>query len=181
MNSCAGRNLTKVKLNYKKIPLSRKDIMTEIERKFLVKSTAFKDEAFNVYDIKQGFLNSNPKRTVRIRLKKDKGILTVKGKSTSNGLSRFEWEKEIPKEEAEALLLLCEKGIINKTRYEVKVENHIYEVDEFYDDDEGLIIAEVELDSETEAFKKPEWLGEEVTGDIKYYNSNLSKNPFKNW
>ena len=155
--------------------------MTEIERKFLVKSEAFKDEAFNAYPIKQGFLNSNPERTVRIRLKQDKGVFTVKGKSTSDGLSRFEWEKDIPKEEAEALLLLCEKGIIDKTRYEVKVGNHIFEVDEFYSDNEGLIVAEVELNSEAETFEKPDWLGKEVTGNIKYYNSNLSKRPFKDW
>ena len=155
--------------------------MTEIERKFLVKSEAFKDQAFNSYDIRQGFLNSAPERTVRIRLKNDKGLLTIKGKSSADGLSRFEWEKEIPKTDAEALLLLCEKGIIDKTRYEVKVGNHTFEVDEFYGDNQGLIIAEVELNSKTDTFEKPDWLGEEVTGDIKYYNSNLSKLPFKNW
>ncbi|WP_295833676.1 CYTH domain-containing protein [uncultured Winogradskyella sp.] len=155
--------------------------MTEIERKFLVKSEAFKDQAFNSYDIRQGFLNSAPERTVRIRLKNDKGLLTIKGKSSADGLSRFEWEKEIPKTDAEALLLLCENGIIDKTRYEVKVENHTFEVDEFYGDNQGLIIAEVELNSKTDTFEKPDWLDEEVTGDIKYYNSNLSKLPFKNW
>lgn len=155
--------------------------MTEIERKFLVKSEAFKDQAFNSYDIRQGFLNSAPERTVRIRLKNDKGFLTIKGKSSADGLSRFEWEKEIPKTDAEALLLLCEKRIIDKTRYEVKVGNHTFEVDEFYGDNQGLIIAEVELNSKTDTFEKPDWLGEEVTGDIKYYNSNLSKLPFKNW
>ena len=155
--------------------------MTEIERKFLVKSEAFKDQAFNSYDIRQGFLNSAPERTVRIRLKNDKGFLTIKGKSSADGLSRFEWEKEIPKTDAEALLLLCEKRIIDKTRYEVKVGNHTFEVDEFYGDNQGLIIAEVELNSKTDTFEKPDWLGEEVTGEIKYYNSNLSKLPFKNW
>ena len=155
--------------------------MTEIERKFLVKSEAFKDQAFNSYDIRQGFLNSAPERTVRIRLKNDKGLLTIKGKSSADGLSRFEWEKEIPKTDAEALLLLCEKRIIDKTRYEVKVGNHTFEVDEFYGDNQGLIIAEVELNSKTDTFEKPDWLDEEVTGDIKYYNSNLSKLPFKNW
>lgn len=153
----------------------------EIERKFLITSEAFKAEAFNRYYIKQGFLNSNPERTVRVRLKKDKGILTVKGKSTSNGLSRFEWEKAVSKKEAEALLSVCEEGIIDKIRYEVKVGNHIYEVDVFSGDNQGLIIAEVELNSETERFKKPDWLGEEVTGDVKYYNSSLSKFSFKNW
>ncbi|MDA8874066.1 CYTH domain-containing protein [Winogradskyella sp.] len=155
--------------------------MTEIERKFLVKSEAFKDQAFNSYDIRQGFLNSAPERTVRIRLKNDKGLLTIKGKSSADGLSRFEWEKEIPKTDAEALLLLCENWIIDKTRYEVKVGNHTFEVDEFYGDNQGLIIAEVELNSKTDTFEKPDWLDEEVTGDIKYYNSNLSKLPFKNW
>ena len=155
--------------------------MTEIERKFLVKSEAFKDQAFNSYDIRQGFLNSAPERTVRIRLKYDKGLLTIKGKSSADGLSRFEWEKEIPKMDAEGLLLLCENWIIDKTRYEVKVGNHTFEVDEFYGDNQGLIIAEVELNSKTDTFEKPDWLDEEVTGDIKYYNSNLSKLPFKNW
>lgn len=157
------------------------NLMIEIERKFLVTSLAFKDESFKQIRISQGFLNTNPERTVRIRLKDDEGILTVKGKSSENGLSRFEWEKEISKTEAEALLKLCEKGIIDKTRYKVKVDNHIFEVDEFYGENEGLIIAEVELNHENETFTKPNWLGKEVTGITKYYNSQLSKNPFKNW
>ena len=155
--------------------------MIEIERKFLVTSEMFKSEAFNNYSIKQGFLNSHKKRTVRIRLKKDMGYLTVKGESTSNGLSRFEWEKEISVEEAESLLDLCEKGIINKIRYEIKYGIHIFEVDEFFGDNAGLIIAEVELNTENEKFIKPNWLGEEVTGNVKYYNSQLSKNPYTNW
>ena len=155
--------------------------MIEIERKFLVTSELFKSEAFNSYNIKQGFLNSHKKRTVRIRLKKDMGYLTVKGESTSNGLSRFEWEKEISVEEADSLLDLCEKGIINKIRYEVKYGIHIFEVDEFFGDNAGLIIAEVELNTENEKFIKPNWLGEEVTGNVKYYNSQLSKNPYTNW
>ena len=155
--------------------------MVEIERKFLVTSNVFKTEAFNSYAIKQGFLNSNKERTVRVRLKNDKGFLTVKGKSSANGVSRFEWENEISKIEAEALLKLCEPGIIDKTRYEVKSNNHIFEIDEFYGDNEGLIIAEVELNSENESYTKPSWLGEEVTGDIKYYNSLLSKTPYKLW
>lgn len=153
----------------------------EIERKFLVKSEVFKSEAFNSYHIKQGFLNSDRERIVRIRLKNDIGILTVKGKSTSDGLSRFEWEKEISKNEAEALLALCEEGVIDKMRYEIKKGNHIFEVDVFFGDNKGLIIAEVELNSEIERFEKPDWLGEEVTGNVKYYNSILSKFPFKNW
>lgn len=155
--------------------------MIEIERKFLVISEAFKSEAINKTRIIQGFLNTDKQRTVRVRLKGEKGFLTVKGKSNNNGLSRFEWEKEISKRDAEALLKLCENGIIDKLRYELKVGNHIFEVDEFLGDNFGLIIAEVELQNETEAFKKPDWLGKEVTGDIKYYNSKLSKNPFKFW
>ena len=155
--------------------------MIEIERKFLVTSDAFKKEAFAQNRIAQGYLSSVPERTVRVRIKGDKGFLTIKGASNETGLSRFEWEKEIPVDEATALLKLCEKGIIDKTRFEVKIGNHIFEVDEFYGENKGLIIAEVELKSETEAFEKPVWLGKEVTNDIRYYNSYLSKNPFRNW
>ena len=155
--------------------------MIEIERKFLVTSDAFKKEAFAQNRIAQGYLSSVPERTVRVRIKGDKGFLTIKGASNESRLSRFEWEKEIPIEEATALLKLCEKGIIDKTRFEVKIGNHIFEVDDFYGENEGLILAEVELKSETEAFEKPLWLGKEVTNDIRYYNSYLSKNPFRNW
>ena len=155
--------------------------MIEIERKFLVQSHAFKTEAFKQTRIVQGFLSTNKKRTVRVRLKGDIGFLTIKGQSSKNGLSRFEWEKEIPKIEAEALLKLCKKGMIDKIRYEVKVDNHTFEVDEFFGKNEGLVVAEVELNDETEAFAKPNWLGEEVTGDAKYYNSQLSKTPFCKW
>lgn len=155
--------------------------MIEIERKFLVQSHAFKTEAFKQTRIVQGFLSTDKKRTVRVRLKGDIGFLTIKGQSSKNGLSRFEWEKEIPKIEAEALLKLCKKGMIDKIRYEVKVDNHTFEVDEFFGKNEGLVVAEVELNDETEAFAKPNWLGEEVTGDAKYYNSQLSKTPFCKW
>ncbi len=155
--------------------------MIEIERKFLVTSHAYKTDAFKSTRIVQGFLNTNPERTVRIRIKGSDGFLTVKGKSSENGLSRFEWEKEISKTDAEALLQLCEKGIIDKVRYEVKYGNHIFEVDEFFGENEGLIIAEVELNTENEVFEKPNWLGEEVTGQLKYYNSLLSKAPFNSW
>ena len=155
--------------------------MIEIERKFLVNSEAFKNEAFKKTRISQGFLNTNKERTVRVRLKGDKGFITVKGQSSKDGLSRFEWEKEIPKGEAESLLKLCEPTIIDKIRYEVKIGNHIFEVDEFFKNNEGLIIAEVELNSESEVFEKPDWLGKEVTGHIKYYNSQLSKAPYKMW
>lgn len=155
--------------------------MIEIERKFLVTSDVFKKEAHQKFRIIQGFLNRDPERTVRVRLKEDKGILTVKGRSSNDGLSRFEWEKDISKNEAKALLELCEKGVIDKLRYEVKVNNHIFEIDEFFGDNEGLVIAEVELKAEDEVFTKPNWLGEEVTGDIKYYNSQLSRQPYKIW
>ena len=153
----------------------------EIERKFLVNSNDFKKEASKSYSIKQGFLNSHKERTVRVRLKKDKGYLTIKGKSSEDGLVRFEWETEITKQEAEQLLALCEDGIIDKIRHEVNFGNHTFEIDEFFGENEGLVFAEVELQSTNEEFNKPEWLGIEVTGDIKYYNSQLSKQPYKNW
>ena len=155
--------------------------MIEIERKFLVTSEAYKQQAFKNSRIVQGFLSTNKKRTVRIRLKGDQGFLTIKGQTSKDGLSRFEWEKEISRKEAESLLRLCKKGVINKVRYEVKVDNHTFEVDEFFDDNEGLVIAEVELESKNESFSKPDWLGKEVTGELKYYNSKLSKHPFKKW
>ena len=155
--------------------------MIEIERKFLVSSDDYRAEASTIITMTQGYLNSNPERSVRIRLTDKTGFITVKGKSNKSGLSRFEWEKEISKTEAEALLKLCEKTIISKTRYEVAVGNHLFEVDEFLGDNKGLVMAEVELGSEDEKFSKPDWLGEEVTGDLKYYNSNLSSAPFCNW
>jgi adenylate cyclase len=153
----------------------------EIERKFLVTSNDFKQEAYQKNYIKQGFLNSDKERVVRVRLKDDQGFLTIKGKSNKSGTSRFEWEKEISKEDTENLFNLCEKGIIEKYRYLVKIKNHVFEVDEFLGDNEGLLIAEIELSSEDEKFPKPNWLGKEVTGITKYYNSNISRNPFKNW
>ncbi len=155
--------------------------MIEIERKFLTTSNTFKTEAFAKNRITQGYLSSVSGRTVRVRIKGDKGFLTIKGASNESGISRFEWEKEIPADEAQKLLQLCEEGVIDKTRFEVKVGNHIFEVDEFYGENEGLIMAEIELGSESETFEKPTWLGKEVTNDKRYYNSYLSKNPFKNW
>ena len=155
--------------------------MVEIERKFLVKSDDFKKQAFTQNKIAQGYLSSVPERTVRVRIKGHKGFITIKGISQSGGMSRFEWENEIPLEEAQELLKLCEKGKIEKTRYEIKSGIHVYEVDEFYGENEGLVMAEIELKSEEETFEKPEWLGEEVTNDERYYNDYLSKNPFKDW
>ncbi|MEE9406902.1 MAG: CYTH domain-containing protein [Polaribacter sp.] len=153
----------------------------EIERKFLVKNDTFKEESCQKKYLKQGYLNSDKTRTVRIRIANDSAFITIKGKSNKAGTTRFEWEKEINKTEAEELLLLCEPTIIEKTRFLVKKGNHVFEIDEFYGDNQGLIVAEVELTTENENFEIPKWLGKEVTGDIKYYNSNLSKVPFKNW
>ncbi|NRA93350.1 MAG: CYTH domain-containing protein [Psychroserpens sp.] len=155
--------------------------MIEIERKFLVTSEEFKNEAFKTSKIIQGFLNTDPERAVRVRLIDDKGFLTVKGKSSEGGLKRFEWEKEISSVEAEALLELCEKGMIDKQRYFVKHGTHIFEVDEFFGENKGLLLAELELTAEDEAFETPDWLGKEVTGDIKYYNAYLSNVPFSEW
>jgi adenylate cyclase len=155
--------------------------MQEIERKFLVTNSSYKAEAFKLTRIKQGFLNTHPERTVRVRIKGEQGFLTIKGKSNQSGTTRFEWEKEIALTEAEALLKLCESGVIDKIRYEVNANPHIFEIDEFFGDNKGLTIAEIELKNENEPFIKPKWLGEEVTGAIKYYNSQLSKTPFKNW
>ena len=156
-------------------------MVIEIERKFLVKSHDFKQESFQKKYIKQGFLNSAKERVVRVRIKDNQGFLTIKGPSNTSGTSRFEWEKEIPLNEAENLFELCEKGIIEKFRYLVKIDTHIFEVDEFLGENEGLLIAEVELNDENEIFTKPNWLGTEVTGIEKYYNSNLSKHPFVEW
>ncbi|WP_223033579.1 CYTH domain-containing protein [Hanstruepera marina] len=155
--------------------------MIEIERKFLVVSDDYKAEAEHTIRIIQGFLNTDPERTVRVRLKGQQGFITVKGKSSKDGLSRFEWEKEISETDAKALLKLCVEGVIDKVRYEIPYGNHTFEVDEFFGDNEGLIVAEVELNHTTEVFKKPQWLGEEVTGQVKYYNAQLSKKPFNTW
>jgi adenylate cyclase len=155
--------------------------MIEIERKFLVNSEAFKTEALTQNRIAQGYLSSVASRTVRVRIKGNKGFLTIKGASNETGLSRFEWEKEILLHEAQALLELCEEGVIDKTRFEVKMGKHTIEIDEFYGENQGLMLAEIELNSETEDFEKPTWLGKEVTQDHRYYNSYLSKNPFLKW
>ncbi len=155
--------------------------MIEIERKFLVNSEDFKKEAHKNTRIVQGFLNTDPKRTVRVRIKGTQAFLTVKGIGSTSGTSRFEWEKEIDALEAEQLMLLCEKEIIEKVRYEISLGNHLYEVDEFSGENKGLIIAEIELEDENETFLKPDWLGQEVTGDRRYYNSQLSKNPYMLW
>ena len=154
---------------------------TEIERKFLINNLNFIKESFDHNRIEQGYLNSNKDRAVRVRIKNNHGFLTIKGSSNESGTTRFEWEKEIPVAEAKQLIAICEPGVISKTRYLVNVNQHTFEVDVFDGDNKGLIIAEIELNSENETFEKPEWLGKEVTGEVKYYNSQLSKNPYKNW
>jgi CYTH domain-containing protein len=155
--------------------------MNEIERKFLVTSTEFLSESKKSSRIVQGYLNSNPERTVRIRIKGTQGFITIKGKGNESGTTRFEWEKEIEVTEAEQLLLLCEDGVIDKVRYEIPFGKHLYEVDVFEGDNKGLIIAEIELEDENESFEKPNWLGAEVTGDDRYYNASLSISSYKNW
>ena len=153
----------------------------EIERKFLVKGD-FKSSVTKETRITQGYLSSVPERTVRARVKGNKGFLTIKGIGNASGASRYEWEKEISVQEAKELLELCEPGVIDKTRYIVPADGDLFfEVDEFYGENEGLTVAEIELPSEETTFTKPEWLGEEVTGDVKYFNSMLMKNPYKNW
>lgn len=155
--------------------------MLEIERKFLVNSEAYKSAAHAQKRITQGFLSTHPERTVRVRIADDKGFITIKGKTNDTGITRFEWEKEILLTDAEALLKIAKSGTIDKIRFEVKVGQHTYEVDEFLGQNKGLVVAEVELNNEHEYFEKPVWLGEEVSGIPKYYNSQLSKHPFKNW
>ena len=153
----------------------------EIERKFLVQGD-FKSLVVKETRITQGYLSSVPERTVRVRIKGDKGFMTIKGIGNESGASRYEWEREISIEDAKALLAICEPGVIDKTRFIVKADGDlVFEVDEFYGENDGLTVAEIELPTEETTFTKPSWLGEQVTGDVKYYNSMLMKNPYKNW
>ena len=156
-------------------------MLQEIERKFKVKNDAYKAEAVKVVRITQGYLSSVPERTVRIRLKDEEAFITIKGATNNRGTTRFEWEKSISVSEALQLLSLCEQGVIDKRRYIVPVGKYTFEVDEFYGDNEGLVMAEIELPDENATFTKPDWLGEEVTGDGRYYNAMLVKKPFKHW
>lgn len=150
----------------------------EIERKFLV-SGDFKPFVSKKFQIIQGYLSKDAERTVRIRIRDDKGFLTIKGKSSPSGMSRFEWEKEIPLAEAESLLELCLPVVIEKVRYIIPEANGLFfEVDEFFGQHRGLLLAEIEVPSEESTFERPSWLGKEVTGNPKYYNSYLSSNPF---
>lgn len=156
-------------------------IHQEIERKFLVVGEAYKADAYDSAHIVQGYISRSPGRTVRVRVRGDKAFLTIKGGGSASGMSRLEWEKEIAVDEALQLMLLCEPGVIDKTRWLVRAGEHTFEVDEFFGDNEGLVVAEVELGSEDETFEHPAWLGEEVTGDRRYYNSSLTKCPYCKW
>ena len=153
----------------------------EIERKFLVRGDDYKRQATSHSRIKQGYICSERGRTVRVRQRDNKAYLTIKGPSSIGGLARFEFEKEITLEEAENLFRLCEPGIIDKTRYLVPSGKHTIEVDVFHGENDGLVMAEIELSAEDEAYDHPEWLGDEVTNDERYYNSYLSKHPYKTW
>lgn len=155
--------------------------MIEIERKFRVKNTTFLENIKTSFKITQGYLNSDKNRTVRVRIKDSQGVITIKGVSSDNGLSRFEWEKEISYEDAVQLMSLCEGFVIDKTRFIVPFGEVVFEVDVFGGANNGLIIAEVELQSENQIFEKPDWLGEELTGDERYYNAYLSNHPFSTW
>lgn len=153
---------------------------TEIERKFIVKGD-FSGDVFDAQRIVQGYICSLPGRTVRVRIRGEKGYLTIKGPSDEKGLSRYEFEQEVPLADAEQLLKLCEPGAIDKVRHLVRAGKHIWEVDVFHGANEGLVMAEIELASEEEPFEKPEWVGEEVSGDRRYYNSMLTKEPYTKW
>lgn len=152
----------------------------EIERKFLVVGP-YKDLATTHYTIRQGYICSGGGRTVRVRLCGERGFLTIKGPSLDGGLSRFEFEKEITENEALALLFLCEPGLVEKVRWLIPNGKHTIEVDEFLGENEGLVVAEIELHSPDEPYLKPDFLGQEVTGEARYYNSQLRRNPYKNW
>ena len=153
----------------------------EIERKFMVRGEDYKQRAYASDRIQQGYICSGHGRTVRVRIRGNRGYLTIKGPSTNGGMSRYEFEKEITLTEAEELFKICEPGVIDKTRYLVKSGNHTFEVDEFYGDNEGLVMAEVELQSEDEPFEKPDFIGKEVTGDRRFYNGHLRQYPFIVW
>ena len=153
----------------------------EIERKFLVVGDSYKQEAYDCSRIRQGYICSSRGRTVRVRIRDSRGYLTIKGPSENGGLARYEFEKEISLSEAENLMKLCEPGMIDKTRYLVKSGKHTFEVDEFYGENEGLVMAEVELAYEDEPYEKPSFIGKEVTGNRRYYNSQLKEHPYTTW
>jgi adenylate cyclase len=154
---------------------------TEIERKFLVLNDSYQKEAYRSISIIQGYLATAPGCTVRVRVAGDQGFITIKGAPLAGSIARYEWEKEIPLHEARELLSLCANRIIEKTRHKIEAGRFVFEVDEFHGANQGLVVAEIELTSETDEFEKPSWLGQEVTGDARYYNSMLTKMPFLKW
>ncbi len=152
----------------------------EIERKFLVRGD-FRPHSSSSTRIRQGYLSSSPERSVRVRLAGERAFLTIKGKAGAAGMTRYEWERELPFAEALELLALCEPGRIDKVRHRVDFAGKTFEIDEFLGANQGLVIAELELDSEDESFERPDWLGREVTGDPRYYNSSLIGKPYRDW
>ena len=155
--------------------------MIEIERKFLVKSDEYRSDAFKVQLLSQAYLNNNPEKSVRVRIVDNEGFITIKGPSYDGGLSRFEWEKKISIEEAVELMKLCGDQLILKKRYFVKHNKIILEVDEFLNNNKGLVVAEVELKTASQKIVLPDWIAEEITGINKYYNLSLVTNPFNSW
>lgn len=147
---------------------------TETERKFLVKGK-FRHLAIKKINILQAYLSDDPERTIRIRIASKKAFLTIKSKGAANSVTRSEWEFQVPVYYARQIMKICLPGKIEKTRYFIPAGKHIFEVDVFHDKNEGLIIAEIELSHEKEKYEKPDWLGEEVTGNPEYYNVNLIK------
>lgn len=154
--------------------------MQEIERKFLVVDDSYRSLAYDKSEILQGYICSGHGHTVRVRTRGEKGYLTIKGPSI-DGISRFEWEKEITLQDARELFTLCRSGRIEKTRYLVPNGKHTIEVDEFHGDNEGLVFAEIELSDVNETFELPPFLGDEVTGNQRYYNAYISKHPYSTW
>lgn len=152
----------------------------EIERKFLV-CGEYKSKAYSHSHIEQGYFDSAPSRTIRVRIRDDKAYLTIKGPSNQAGLARYEFETEVSLEDGRQLMALCRPGRIDKTRWLIKNGKHTIEVDEFHGDNDGLVMAEIELGSEDEEYEKPDFLGKEVTGDRRYYNSHLMRFPYCLW
>ena len=153
----------------------------EIERKFLVKGTSYRTQAFSYYDILQGYIAHENGRSVRVRITDKEAILTIKGPSDGKGMSRYEWNHMIPVDDARELFELHQNGAIEKRRYLVHSGPHVFEVDEFHGENEGLVMAEVELKTPDETPKIPDFIGKEVTGDRRYYNSQLCAHPYTTW
>lgn len=153
----------------------------EIERKYLVKDSSYRNKAVSQHRIMQGYISQDPDRTVRVRLKDGKGYITIKSRPDEKGWSRYEFEKQITAEEAHELFKLCLPSVIDKVRYNVPFGNILVEVDEFGGDNAGLVVAEIEMESEDQVYDVPDFIGQEVTGDVRYYNVQLARQPYKEW